>query len=284
MLTLSTELESVNVKTCRAVLGYQGMLTFQFFCPHYHKIDYWLFFPLIPGHELQAMLSDFASEIVLYFPSFIHCCSHPSFPTLLHPPEVIFSVLPWEKKLYLLPQDVVGCNISPVDGFQSRDESLSYLCNVVSKEDGSFRFLSLPSGKYTVVSSQKVKCLSLHWVVNFHFLNQVMHNFVAVKTKIVEMDEIIGIGTSSLKHMTVRQVAVIGLSCVVSEEGLICKQALSDLNTLGSHRTTPGGCWATGRFLAAATSSPSSSLFLFCLFSLLWLSSAGAWLSVHCLE
>uniref|UniRef100_A0A663EUM8 Uncharacterized protein n=1 Tax=Aquila chrysaetos chrysaetos TaxID=223781 RepID=A0A663EUM8_AQUCH len=48
-------------------------------------------------------------------------------------------------------EDVVGCNISPVDGFQSRDESLSYLCNVVSKEDGSFSFLSLPSGKYTVV-------------------------------------------------------------------------------------------------------------------------------------
>ncbi|NXP31979.1 NOMO1 protein, partial [Leiothrix lutea] len=48
-------------------------------------------------------------------------------------------------------EDVVGCNISPVDGFQSRDESLSYLCNVVSKEDGSFSFLSLPSGKYTVI-------------------------------------------------------------------------------------------------------------------------------------
>uniref|UniRef100_A0A8B9G2P1 NOMO2 protein n=1 Tax=Amazona collaria TaxID=241587 RepID=A0A8B9G2P1_9PSIT len=48
-------------------------------------------------------------------------------------------------------EDVVGCSISPVDGFQSRDESLSYLCNVVSKEDGSFSFLSLPSGKYTVI-------------------------------------------------------------------------------------------------------------------------------------
>ncbi|XP_009090374.1 nodal modulator 1 [Serinus canaria] len=48
-------------------------------------------------------------------------------------------------------EDVVGCSISPVDGFQSRDESLSYLCNVVSKEDGSFTFLSLPSGKYTVI-------------------------------------------------------------------------------------------------------------------------------------
>ncbi|NWR32378.1 NOMO1 protein, partial [Tachuris rubrigastra] len=48
-------------------------------------------------------------------------------------------------------EDVVGCNISPVDGFQSRDESLSYLCSVVSKEDGSFSFLSLPSGKYTVI-------------------------------------------------------------------------------------------------------------------------------------
>ncbi|XP_019368143.1 PREDICTED: nodal modulator 1, partial [Gavialis gangeticus] len=48
-------------------------------------------------------------------------------------------------------EDIMGCNISPVDGFQVRDESLSYLCNVISKEDGSFTFLSLPSGKYTVI-------------------------------------------------------------------------------------------------------------------------------------
>lgn len=53
----------------------------------------------------------------------------------------------------------MGCNISPVDGFQVRDESLSYLCNVISKEDGSFTFLSLPSGKYTVVGNCKVHCL-----------------------------------------------------------------------------------------------------------------------------
>ncbi|XP_077683739.1 BOS complex subunit NOMO1 isoform X2 [Eretmochelys imbricata] len=48
-------------------------------------------------------------------------------------------------------EDIMGCNISPVDGFQARDESLYYLCNVISKEDGSFTFLSLPSGEYTVI-------------------------------------------------------------------------------------------------------------------------------------
>uniref|UniRef100_A0A8C0I7N3 Prealbumin-like fold domain-containing protein n=1 Tax=Bubo bubo TaxID=30461 RepID=A0A8C0I7N3_BUBBB len=65
-------------------------------------------------------------------------------------------------------EDVVGCNISPVDGFQSRDESLSYLCNVVSKEDGSFSFLSLPSGAYTVVSIS-VDCYSCVFPV-FHVM------------------------------------------------------------------------------------------------------------------
>ncbi|CAM5086897.1 unnamed protein product [Natator depressus] len=48
-------------------------------------------------------------------------------------------------------EDIMGCNISPVDGFQARDKSLYYLCNVISKEDGSFTFLSLPSGEYTVI-------------------------------------------------------------------------------------------------------------------------------------
>lgn len=46
----------------------------------------------------------------------------------------------------------MGCNSSPVDGFPARDDSLAYLCNVISKEDGTFTFQSLPSGKYAVVS------------------------------------------------------------------------------------------------------------------------------------
>ncbi|XDA89018.1 hypothetical protein R6Z07M_018658 [Ovis aries] len=48
-------------------------------------------------------------------------------------------------------EDVLGCNLSPVPGFQPQDESLEYLCHAVSKEDGSFSFYSLPSGGYTVI-------------------------------------------------------------------------------------------------------------------------------------
>ncbi|XP_028914056.1 nodal modulator 3 isoform X2 [Ornithorhynchus anatinus] len=48
-------------------------------------------------------------------------------------------------------EDILGCNISPVDGFQPQDEKLFYLCSVISKEDGSFSFFSLPSGGYTVI-------------------------------------------------------------------------------------------------------------------------------------
>uniref|UniRef100_A0A2I3GSG7 Uncharacterized protein n=2 Tax=Nomascus leucogenys TaxID=61853 RepID=A0A2I3GSG7_NOMLE len=47
--------------------------------------------------------------------------------------------------------DVLGCNVSPVPGFQPQDESLVYLCYTVSREDGSFSFYSLPSGGYTVI-------------------------------------------------------------------------------------------------------------------------------------
>uniref|UniRef100_A0A8C6XMV8 Prealbumin-like fold domain-containing protein n=1 Tax=Naja naja TaxID=35670 RepID=A0A8C6XMV8_NAJNA len=48
-------------------------------------------------------------------------------------------------------EDIMGCNPSPVDGFPARDDSLAYLCNVISKEDGTFTFQSLPSGKYAVI-------------------------------------------------------------------------------------------------------------------------------------
>ncbi|XP_038675302.1 nodal modulator 1 [Scyliorhinus canicula] len=48
-------------------------------------------------------------------------------------------------------QDISGCNSSPVEGFQTADEASSFLCSVLSGEDGSFIFPSLPSGEYTVV-------------------------------------------------------------------------------------------------------------------------------------
>lgn len=44
MLTLSSELKSVNVKTCSAVLGFWGLLSFPVFCPCYHEVSYWLIF------------------------------------------------------------------------------------------------------------------------------------------------------------------------------------------------------------------------------------------------
>ncbi|XP_053550913.1 nodal modulator 3 [Bombina bombina] len=48
-------------------------------------------------------------------------------------------------------EDILGCNLSPVEGFQGKDESLSYLCHITSGDDGSFTFLSLPSGDYSVI-------------------------------------------------------------------------------------------------------------------------------------
>ncbi|CAN2390507.1 carbohydrate binding, partial [Pristimantis euphronides] len=48
-------------------------------------------------------------------------------------------------------EDILGCDLSPVEGFQGKDESVSYLCHATSKEDGSCTFLSLPSGDYNVI-------------------------------------------------------------------------------------------------------------------------------------
>ncbi|XP_054992376.1 BOS complex subunit NOMO1 [Sorex araneus] len=48
-------------------------------------------------------------------------------------------------------EDVQGCTTAPVPGFQPHDASLVFLCYAVSREDGSFSFHSLPSGRYTVV-------------------------------------------------------------------------------------------------------------------------------------
>ncbi|KAG7491883.1 hypothetical protein MATL_G00008710 [Megalops atlanticus] len=48
-------------------------------------------------------------------------------------------------------EDITGCNMAPVEGALSGEESLSYLCSVLSREDGTFTFPSLASGEYTVV-------------------------------------------------------------------------------------------------------------------------------------
>ncbi|KAG7214542.1 hypothetical protein INR49_023057 [Caranx melampygus] len=48
-------------------------------------------------------------------------------------------------------EDVSGCNTSPVEGADSGDSSLVYLCSALSREDGTFIFPSLASGEYTVV-------------------------------------------------------------------------------------------------------------------------------------
>ncbi|KAM4584395.1 BOS complex subunit NOMO1 [Odontesthes bonariensis] len=48
-------------------------------------------------------------------------------------------------------EDISGCNTSPVEGADSGDSSLIYLCNALSRDDGTFSFPSLASGEYTVV-------------------------------------------------------------------------------------------------------------------------------------
>lgn len=48
-------------------------------------------------------------------------------------------------------EDIGGCNMSPVEGADSGDSSLVYLCSGLSREDGTFVFPSLASGDYTVV-------------------------------------------------------------------------------------------------------------------------------------
>uniref|UniRef100_A0A3Q3IUZ5 Prealbumin-like fold domain-containing protein n=1 Tax=Monopterus albus TaxID=43700 RepID=A0A3Q3IUZ5_MONAL len=48
-------------------------------------------------------------------------------------------------------EDISGCNPSPVEGADSGDSSLGYLCSALSREDGTFIFPSLASGEYTVV-------------------------------------------------------------------------------------------------------------------------------------
>ncbi|MGH0128277.1 UNVERIFIED_CONTAM: hypothetical protein FKN15_034113 [Acipenser sinensis] len=48
-------------------------------------------------------------------------------------------------------EDISGCSLASVEGYESEGDSLSYLCSVLSREDGTFTFSTLPSGEYTVV-------------------------------------------------------------------------------------------------------------------------------------
>lgn len=48
-------------------------------------------------------------------------------------------------------EDISGCNASPVEGAESGDSALVFLCSASSREDGTFSFPSLASGEYTVV-------------------------------------------------------------------------------------------------------------------------------------
>ncbi|XP_019905336.2 nodal modulator 1 [Esox lucius] len=48
-------------------------------------------------------------------------------------------------------EDIMGCNTAPVEGADSGDGSLVYLCSALSRDDGTFNFPSLASGEYTVV-------------------------------------------------------------------------------------------------------------------------------------
>ncbi|XP_077461040.1 BOS complex subunit NOMO1 [Stigmatopora argus] len=48
-------------------------------------------------------------------------------------------------------ENVKGCNFSPVEGADTGDSSLIYLCSARSREDGTFTYPSLSSGEYTVV-------------------------------------------------------------------------------------------------------------------------------------
>lgn len=75
---------------------------------------------------------------------------------LLHYHAFLYAFITKKLKLgfsiFVICQDVGGCNMSPVEGADSGDGSLAYICSALSREDGTFTFSSLASGEYTVVS------------------------------------------------------------------------------------------------------------------------------------
>ncbi|XP_062304047.1 BOS complex subunit NOMO1 [Osmerus eperlanus] len=48
-------------------------------------------------------------------------------------------------------EDISSCSTTPVEGAESGDDSLVYLCSALSQDDGTFTFPSLASGEYSVV-------------------------------------------------------------------------------------------------------------------------------------
>lgn len=66
-----------------------------------------------------------------------------------------FALLHWFNFNVCHFQDISGCNTSPVEGADSGDSTLAYLCSALSRDDGVFVFPSLASGEYTVVSYRR---------------------------------------------------------------------------------------------------------------------------------
>lgn len=96
--------------------------------------------------------------------SVLHCSFHSSSisGTSWYSVWIITSKLSSYNAPYLLVcfQDVGGCNTSPVEGADSGDSSLVYMCSALSREDGTFVFPSLASGEYTVVRFLKAVPIS----------------------------------------------------------------------------------------------------------------------------
>ncbi|XP_073447228.1 BOS complex subunit NOMO3-like isoform X1 [Aquarana catesbeiana] len=91
----------------------------------------------------------------------MHSNAHASSPLIVAGYDVSGSVRsdgePMKGVMFLLfsstikREDILGCNLVPIESFQGKDVMISYLCHVTSKDDGSFTFLSLPSGDYSVI-------------------------------------------------------------------------------------------------------------------------------------
>ncbi|ETE61234.1 Nodal modulator 1 [Ophiophagus hannah] len=80
-------------------------------------------------------------------------------------------------------EDIMGCNSSPVDGFPARDDSLAYLCNVISKEDGTFTFQGeritfdvAPSKLDFVVEHDSLKIEPVFHVMGFSVTGRILNS------------------------------------------------------------------------------------------------------------
>lgn len=92
-----------------------------------------------------------------------------------------FALLHWFNFNVCHFQDISGCNTSPVEGADSGDSTLVYLCSALSRDDGVFVFPSLASGEYTVVSycrkSQQKTAVNLSYCVRNTTEDQMMYKY-----------------------------------------------------------------------------------------------------------